>query len=52
MLTFIQLGRTPLHEATSMKSNDEIVNTLINAGANVNVVDEVSYWRASQCNNY
>ena len=40
----LQSGRTPLHEATSRKSNDQIVDSLVKAGANVNVVDEVSYW--------
>ena len=41
-ITILQSGRTPLHEALQY-SNDEVVEILVKAGADVNIVDEVSY---------
>ena len=46
----LQSGRTPLH-AASRWSNEQVVEILIKAGANVNTTDEVSYYQASLCNN-
>ena len=33
------MGWTPLHEAKTV----EVVEALVNAGANINAIDEVSY---------
>ena len=41
-ILFLQSGRTPLHEAASQRWNDKVVEILVIAGADVNVVDEVS----------
>ena len=38
----LQSGKTPLHDA-SQRSNEQVVKTLIKAGADVNTTDEVSY---------
>ena len=47
----LQSGRTPLHEAASWGSNEQVVETLIKAGAGVNATDEVSYYQSSLCTN-
>ena len=49
----LQSGRTPLHEAaaSSRKSNEQVVETLIKAGAGVNATDKVSYYQSSLCIN-
>ena len=41
-ISFLQSGRTPVHEAASQRLNEEVVEILVKAGAYVNVVDEVS----------
>ena len=46
-----QSGRTPLHEAASHEWNEEGVEILVKAGADVNVVDKVSCFQAPQCAN-
>ena len=38
----LQSGRTPLHEAASRHRKKDVVDTLINAGADVTIIDEVS----------
>ena len=38
----LQSGGTPLHEAASYGWNEEVVEILVKAGADGNVVDEVS----------
>ena len=38
----LQSGKTPLHDA-SQWSNEQVIKTLIKAGADVNTADEVSY---------
>ena len=41
----LQSGRTPLHEAAASPwSNEQVVDTLIKAGAGVNATDKVSYY--------
>ena len=39
----LKLGRTPLHAvaASLFRQNEQVVNTLIKAGADVNTTDEV-----------
>ena len=34
------------------ENNTAVVEILIKAGADVNIVDEVSYYQAPQCNKY
>ena len=47
----LQSGRTPLHEAAlSWRSNKQVVETLIEAGVDVNATDKVSYYQATLCN--
>ena len=41
-ILFLQSGRTPLHEAASRGCNVQVVEILVKAGADGNVVDEVS----------
>ena len=41
-ILFLQSGRTPLHEAASVRYNSEGVEILVKAGADGNVVDKVS----------
>ena len=41
-----QSGETPLHKAASKKSNEQVVEILIKAGADLNIVNEVSYYQA------
>ena len=41
-ILFLQSGRTPLHEAASYGWNAQVVEILVKAGADGNVVDEVS----------
>ena len=41
--TFLQWGRTALHEASS-DGRDKAVEALLKAGADVNIVDKVSYY--------
>ena len=45
----LQWGRTPLHKAVSVESNKHVVETLIKAGADVTIVDIVSYCQTLQC---
>ena len=40
-IIFLQPGRTPLHEAASLKYNSHVVEILLKAGADGNVVDKV-----------
>ena len=46
----LQSGRTPLHAAavaavkTSFRSNEQVIEVLIKAGADVNATDKVSYY--------
>ena len=47
----LQNGRTPLHWAAS-KGHGEVVDTLVNAGATVDVIDTVSYVEQSSTNMY
>ena len=48
----LQSGRTPLHAAvTSRQNNEQLVETLIKAGTNVNATDKVSYCLTSLCIN-
>ena len=51
----LQSGRTPLHTAaaaaSSWKSNEQVVETLIKAGAGVNATDKVGYYQSSLCSN-
>lgn len=43
----LQSGSTPLHKAVkSMSSNEQVVEMLIKAGADVNVVNKVNYYQA------
>ena len=42
-----QSGQTPLHLAASTKSNEQVVETLLKAGADLNFVDKVSYYQVS-----
>ena len=41
----MQSGETALHRAVSVQSNNEVVEILIKAGADVTVVDKVSYYQ-------
>ena len=41
--TFLQWGRTPLHEALR-RGRDKAVEALLKAGADVNIADKVSYY--------
>ena len=41
-LFILQSGRTPLHEAASHERNVRVVEILVTAGADGNVVDKVS----------
>ena len=43
----LQSGKTPLHEAVSVESNKQVVETLIKAGADVAIASKVSYCQAS-----
>ena len=43
-IKFLQLDRTPLHEAASHQRNEQVVEILVKAGADVNFVDKVSYY--------
>ena len=45
----LQSGRTPLQEA-SLNSDEETVEKLINATADVNIVDKVGYYQTLLCN--
>ena len=47
----LQDGRTPLHCA-AIKGHDEVVDTLVNAGATVDAIDKVSYVEQSSTNMY
>ena len=40
---FLQSGSTPLHAAASQRGNEQVTQSLIKAGADVNATDEVSY---------
>ena len=42
---FLQSGSTPLHAAASQRGNEQVIKTLIKAGADVNATDAVSYYR-------
>ena len=44
MYYILQKGRTLLQVAVLKESNFEVVEILIKAGADVNIVDEVSYY--------
>ena len=48
----LQSGRTPLHKAAASPwwSNKQVVETLIEAGADVNATNKVSYYQATLCN--
>ena len=46
----LQSHKTPLH-AASQFFNEQVVETLIKAGAGVNATDKVSYYKSSLCNN-
>ena len=39
---FLQSGRTLLHEAASHQGNEQVVEILVKAGADGNIVDKVS----------
>ena len=39
----LQSGSTPLH-AASRRGNEQVIETLIKAGADVNATDEVSFY--------
>ena len=41
---FLQSGSTPLHTAASQRDNEQVTETLIEAGADVNATDAVSYY--------
>ena len=41
-ILFLQAGRTPLHEAASHEFSSRVVEILVKAGADGNVVDKVS----------
>ena len=49
----LKSGRTPLHvvAASLFIENEQVVNTLIKAGADVNTTDKVSYYQSALCNN-
>ena len=38
----LQSGRTALHEAVLLESNDQVIKTLIQADASINIADKVS----------
>ena len=38
-----QSGETPLHKAASKQNDEQVLQTLIKAGADLNFVDKVSY---------
>ena len=44
-IKFFQSDRTPLHEAASHQRNEQVVEILLKAGADVNSVDKVSYYQ-------
>ena len=45
-IKFLQSGKTPLYEAASHQRNEQVVEILVKAGADVNFVDkEVSYYQ-------
>ena len=46
IILFLQSGRTPLHEAASYWRNAQVVEVLLKAGADINVVYKVSCFQA------
>ena len=40
----LQSGSTPLHAAASHRGNEQVIEILIKAGANVKATDKVSYY--------
>ena len=48
-ILFLQSGRTPLHEAASHDRNVRVVEILVTAGADGNIVDKVSFINIIVC---
>ena len=44
-IKFLQLDKTPLYKAVSHHRSEQVVEILVKAGADVNFVDEVSYYQ-------
>ena len=51
-IEFLQSGRTALHEAASHERDAQVVEILLKAGADGNVVDNVSCFQAPWCANW